>query len=473
MALSPSFAVIANRGKIQSKKVVIVGAGLAGLACAYELNEAGYQIDVLEALDKPGGRVRTFRDGFEDGQYAEAGGQGFFPVEPNYAKQYIEKFNLKLTPSGVRGMSNIYYFNGEKIILSKQKLVLKFPLTNSEINLGIDGMREKYVKPITDQLWAQLKGNELSEADKFYDNLSMAEALMRNGASPEAIRLLNLLNIDFVGESPEVYSSADMIGSNFNALTQIQTLKGEFISIHGGNDLLPKAFADRLKGKIKFNAIVKEIYQNNSSVNVTYTEGSKQSNLECDFLVLAIPPRPIRNIKINTFSKEKLQAINSLPMVSVSRIYYQTNSRLWSDQGLSGNATTDLPITSFWESTLGQTGDKGIIQGYIMGKHSRHFQGLQDDEKIEYTLRQFEILFPGIRDKVIKHKFISWDENPFSQGAYCYFRPGDMQNIFPQLRRAEGRIIFAGSHTASRLLHNSMQGALESGKRAASEIMKS
>ena len=89
------------------QRVTVIGAGLAGLAAAYELQRAGHNVTVLEARPFPGGRVRTLRDGFADGLYAEAGGQAYYPVPENYAGKYIEEFGLKSAPGGRGGLTTL------------------------------------------------------------------------------------------------------------------------------------------------------------------------------------------------------------------------------------------------------------------------------------------------------------------------------------------------------------------------------
>ena len=81
-----------------AKKVVVIGAGLAGLAAAYELHKMGHQVTVLEAQLRPGGRVLTLRQGFADGLYAEAGGEWIHPILHQHVLRYAEEFGLELKP---------------------------------------------------------------------------------------------------------------------------------------------------------------------------------------------------------------------------------------------------------------------------------------------------------------------------------------------------------------------------------------
>lgn len=463
----PYFPYLNKQINSTDKKVIVIGAGLAGLVCAYELGQAGYKVRVLEAQGHVGGRVKTVRQAFKNGQYADVGGASFYPIAQDYAMKYIEKFELSLaTPYGGKGLLGIFSFNG------REKFEPGFPLTNKEIELGINGMKKEYMGSALDELWKSSKNRTIGDVERKYDNLSFAQLMMKKGASPEAVRLLNAMGWDYVGEGPKWYSAADMIGQSFNVSEQVSTYSGAFYSIDGGNDLLPKAFAKNLKGDLRLDAQVTHIKGTDNGVEVTYSENGNSSTHSANYVVLAIPPGPTKDIVFDPpLSKSKVVALKSAKMASISRVFYQTNSRIWRELGKSGFALTDLPIGWFWESTGTQGGTSGIIQGYMMGPYARHFQRLNDEQKKKYTLIQFDKLFPGVSEHLIASHFEIWDANPFAQGAYLYFQPGQMQSVFPYLGRNEGRIFFAGSHTASRLLHSSMQGALESGLRATNEII--
>ena len=77
------------------RRVIVIGAGLAGLSSAYELVQAGFDVTVLEARTRPGGRVRTYRDPFADGLYAEMGAE-YVNSDDTYVHKFCKKFDLKV-----------------------------------------------------------------------------------------------------------------------------------------------------------------------------------------------------------------------------------------------------------------------------------------------------------------------------------------------------------------------------------------
>src|SRR5262245_4146105 len=184
-----------------SKKIVIIGAGMAGLSAGYELTQLGHDVTILEARARPGGRVHTLREPFDDGLYAEAGAARI-PDDHNLTLKYVKLFNLPLEP-----------------MYPTQLSALRFEQGNMR-KVEMDGFTEVLGKTF---------GSEL-------------------------------------GGSPARWSK-----------------------IKGGNDLLPKAFAAHLAGKIHYESPVVKIDQDQNSVSVTFLRKSKQETVSGDCLLCAVP----------------------------------------------------------------------------------------------------------------------------------------------------------------------------------------
>src|SRR5215207_2910202 len=113
-ALSTSSLITSGSGRSEQQrrgrpnKVIIIGAGLAGLSAAYELTQGGHDVTVLEARTRPGGRVHTLRDQFADGLYAEAGAARI-PNHVHFTIKYVELFGLTLDPFEPIDLPRVYY----------------------------------------------------------------------------------------------------------------------------------------------------------------------------------------------------------------------------------------------------------------------------------------------------------------------------------------------------------------------------
>lgn len=449
------------------KKVIVVGAGLAGLAAAYELTQAGHDVRVLEARTRAGGRVYTLREQFPDGLYAEAGAEAFYPVEPDFAMRYIKLLELPVAQYGLQGLASLYYFSGKRIKDTETPEV-EWPLslTPEEKTLGLPGMRRTYIEPAAEELVKAAQAGWPHDVTEKYDRISFAELLRQRGASSDAVELLRIIDWDFVGEGADNYSALDLRGQVYNVQAIVRTFAKGFYTIQGGNDLLPRALASRLADRIQYGAPVVKIERDARSIRIVYLQASAPRTITADYLVCAIPFSVLRHVEVSPpFSPEKQKSISELLYASVCSVQLQCKRKFWIEQGFSGYTATDLPITYFWESTASQAGPRGILRCYVMGPHARQLATMSQGERIAFCLEQAKKVFPEIKENFEGSASKCW-----GHGAYSWFQPGQMTSLLPHIARPEGRVHFAGEHTASMFLRGSMQSALESGIRAAREI---
>ena len=467
LSLSPLGTFAFDQAKLERrgapKRVIIVGAGLAGLSAAYELTQAGHDVTVFEARTRPGGRVYTLRDPFPEGLHAEAGATRV-PNHHHFTIGYAELFGLTLDLFEPPDAPSLYYVRGQRIrVTPGQKVDWPYELTAEEHALGVNGMWQKYigsmlseVGDVTDPSWPS------PETLKKYDQMSRSDFLRSRGASPDAVALLSVGGVD---DRVETRSTLFMLRNQ--ALNHKVT---RYYKIRGGNDLLPKAFASRLSEKIFYVTPVVKIEQNAQSVKATFQQAGAYHTLTGDYLICAVPFSVQKNIEVApAFSAEKQKAIEQLPYLSVSKIFLQSRKRFWTDEGLSGFATTDLPINQVWDMTYTQPGTRGILQAYPHSLNSRRVTGMSERERINFALEYVEMIYPGMRSHFEGGVTKCWDEDEWARGASAYYKPGQFGSLLPHVARPEGRIHFAGEHT-SVWIDGWMQGALESGSRVAREV---
>lgn len=445
------------------KKVIIIGAGLAGLSAAYELTQAGHDVTVLEARTRPGGRVHTLRDPFAEGLYAEAGAARV-PNHHHFTLRYVELFGLSLDAFEPPDSPSVYHVRGKTIqVTPGQKVEWPYELTAEERALGVTGMRQKYIwsmlselGDVTDPSWPP------PQTLRKYDQMNRSDFWLNRGATPEAVALLSLGGID---DRAETWSTLFMLRNQ-----ALNRKLERYYKIRGGNDLLPKAFAARLSEKIHYAAPVVRIEQGAQGVKTVFLHAGSYQTLTGDYLVCAVPFSVQKNIEVApAFSVEKQRAIEQLPYLSASKIFLQSRKRFWLSAGLNGFATTDLPIGQVWDATYKQPGIRGILQAFPISLHSRRVTGMAERERINFALEQVEMIFPGMREHFEGGVTKCWDDDEWARGASAYYKPGQFSSLLPHVARPEGRVHFAGEHT-SVWIDGWMQGALESGNRVAREV---
>jgi monoamine oxidase len=454
----------ALRLKGRPKKIVVVGAGLAGLSAAYELTEAGHDVTVLEARGRAGGRVQTLRDQFSDGLYAEAGAMNVYDIH-DWTLKYIKLFGLTLHPSTPNALASVTYMRGRRIV-AKQGQPVEYPLdlTSEEKRLGRKGMWDKYVRPAVEEVGDYDAEGWPTPALLKYDRMTFTDLLRQRGASPDAVFLLKLGALGAFGDGPDTLSALVVLREAAHRAKEKQNFY-----IRGGTDMLPRAFAARLSERIRYGAPVVGIEQDSGRVNVAYLQAGARATLAADRVVCAVPFTVLRRIKVSPdFTPEKRRAVEEMPYTSVARTYLQTSSKFWLEEGLSGYGSTDISNTFVFDAAPGQTGKRGILETYVAGPRARQVTAMREDERIYSSLALVEKVLPRVRGEFEVGATKCWDEDEWARGAYAWYRPGQMQSLLPHVARPEGRIHFAGEHASS--LFGWMQGAFESGNRAAREV---
>jgi monoamine oxidase len=460
-AAGPLPAAPAFRGP--RRRVLVIGAGLAGLAAAYELVQAGHEVTILEARSRAGGRVQTLREPFADGLSVEAGAVTVHDTH-DWTIHYARLCDLPLDPIPHTPGSTLYQVRGRRIVESPgREAPWPFDLTPEEKALGQRGIRERYLQPLLSQVGDTTSpgwpGADLAELDR----VSFAELLRRRGASPSAVSLLRMGFPDLLGDGADAVSALDLL----REAAQRAAAKQSFI-VRGGTDRLPLALAARLTDRIQYGSPVVRIEQDATGVRAVVGTGGVHRTLSADHLICTVPFPVLRNVEITPpLPAEKQRAIAELQSTSVARVFLQTRTRFWEPQGLSGVLLTDRPWAVFTH-TPDPASHRGILESYSAGAEARRMAKTQESP-LPLAVRETAAAFPELPDQFEGGAVKFWDEDEWARGAYTWFKPGQMRSLLPLVGRTEGRLLFAGEHTSDH--PGWMQGALASGVRAAREVM--
>ncbi|XLP20950.1 flavin monoamine oxidase family protein [Bacillus toyonensis] len=260
-----------------SPKIVIVGAGLAGLACAYRLKQAGYTATIYEANERVGGRVHTRRGDFADDQFVEAGGEFIGPGAIRI-QQLVTELGLQLdnlTAAELPGTEIIYYFNGAPY--SFADLVADFQQIFNQIQTdvtlaGFPTLYNHYTQrgfeldhmSVTDYISTYVPGGMSSRLGKFLD-VTINAFLSSDSSDTSALSL--------------VYGLSSGVGE-----------VGEQLRVHGGNDQIPKKLKQRLHGQIEMKTRLIALKENaNGSYTLTFQKKQDIFDVEADHVVMTIP----------------------------------------------------------------------------------------------------------------------------------------------------------------------------------------
>ena len=463
-AVSLSPRAVLSRYSTSPKNVVVIGGGLAGLCAAYELREAGHKVTVLEARSRPGGRVFTIRGQFADGLIAEAGATNVADIH-EWTIKYLKLLGVDLEPVSFSRGGSIFHVQGRRIVVSPgQPVQWPFELSAVEKGMSRRELWQKYVVPALEELGNPMDANWPNSSLLRYDRVSFTDFLRERGASPGAVSLLKLGLADQLGEGADKVSALNLLRE---AAPRMREQKA-FV-IRGGSDTFPRAFAANLRDTIQYASVVKRIEQDDREARVTYERAGEHVVLRADRVVCAIPFAVLRQVEFSpALAREKQKAIAQLGNTSVVRVFLQTRKRFWLDENLTGAATTDLPLMTAYDKTFYLPGVRGMLEAYVAGERARRLAAMTQSDRLNFTLSQMEKIHPAIRTHFEGGSSFCWDEEPFSRGAYAWFKPGEMTELMPHIATPEGRIHFSGDHTSQS--PGWMNGALQSGYRAAKEV---
>jgi monoamine oxidase len=232
--------------------------------------------------------------------------------------------------------------------------------------------------------------------------------------------------------------------------------------IKGGTDLLPKAFAGKLAGKIRYGTPVVRIEQDANQARVVFVDAGRRQTLAADVVLCTIPFSVLSKIELPALSPRKQDVIKRTRYDAVSRVYLQTKNRFWEEKGLNGFAFTRGAI-EIWQPTWSQPGPRGILMTYARPGEAERITNLKEKDRIAVTLKQLDEIFGGLRENFERGATKCWMEDEWSRGAWAFVG----LDVFTATAH-EGRIYFAGEHLSP--WFSWMQGALWSGLKAVKEI---
>lgn len=439
--------------------MLVVGAGLAGLAAAHRLKDAGKRVIVIEASGIPGGRVRTLRGYFDGGLYPELGPNRISDTHV-YMLSWLSEFNLSLAAFQPDTAAPVLVLNGVRARADSEadRERLAPDLNADEKRLTPAGLLLKYISGLPDDLGsAEFDASDPRWAT--FDRVTWPDWLSQRGASKGAIQLMML-----GGDS-----------SSFSALFMLQQImlhrtQRSYLKIEGGMDRLPLAIAAGLKSEIRYNCALTGLDTAGGTLRATYRRGGREEVVTADRAVLAIPFSTLRHVAIDPpFSDTKRAAISGLLYHEATRYLFQTRTRFWRPEGLSGGGRTNGPA-DIWDTSFGQPGTRGILAMTTGNPQiEQSLAAMSSSERIAYGVALTGAAYPQLERELQKTYIQRWVDEPYAKGAFTVFRPGQMTGWSAAMARAENRVHFAGEHTSP--YTGWMEGALMSGERAAQEIL--
>ncbi|KYC40782.1 amine oxidase [Scytonema hofmannii PCC 7110] len=417
-------------------QTIVVGAGLAGLSAAYELVRAGQEVQVFEARERLGGRVHTVQ--LNAGQYGDLGAEF---VDDNHTAliNYATEFEIKLDPACQFPDDLYWYVDG--MLRNRESF-------SAEKQTALENLFEKL------QLLIEKQHDPQQTLDEWLET---------NQQPPFAKWIARLSARSLFATDPE------LIGVGFFAYFNTLGGSGSNMRLRGGSSRLVDALAKVLGERVHTRTPVRRIQQTeNNLVSVSIETANGLVEAKASTVIVAIPWSVLRHIPIVApFTDSQQDAIFHLPYGSLVKTLLQYPYRFWSKPNF-GITLLDAEYQVVWEPSFAQMGTERILSCFSGGSRSVELS----ENAVDRAIATVRTVYPEAPEIVTSRSY-DWSADEWSKGAYCYFRPGDLDRFNPHLMQRAGHIFFAGEHTAPVEYRGYMEGAIRSGQRAAQQVLES
>jgi len=443
-----------------SVDVVVVGAGLAGLQAARTLSDAGRSVVVLEARDRVGGRTCSRQVGRS---VMDVGGQWLGPTQTR-ALKLTEELGIGMFDTFNRGRKVLNV--GGKVTSYKGSIPSLPVIHLAQMQLAlmrIDRMR-KQVTP--SRPYAAERAPE-------WDAMT-AEDWMRQWIRSGPVREVSAIAVRAsFGVEPSELSALYLL-TYANAACGLMKLaevtngaqERRFI---GGAQQLSEGLKERIDGEVRFNAPVRRIEHSGASVRVHTDDGV----VEGKYAVVALPPLLAGRIGYDPpVRTTRDQLTQRFPMGYTIKTLLLYDEAFWRDEGWSGESlSTEGPVCFTYDNTS-HDGAQPALVAFLEGNAARHWGRLTPAERREDIEAQLARYFGKRAGQSTDYVEKDWAEDPWSGGCPVgVAAAGALLENGAELRAPVGRIHWAGTETATEWI-GYMEGALQSGERAASEIQE-
>ncbi|WP_435038314.1 flavin monoamine oxidase family protein [Pseudomonas neuropathica] len=427
----------------KDKTAIVIGGGLSGLTAAYELQNKGWQVTLLEAKPSLGGR-----SGMATSEWI--GNDKTQPV----LNKYVSTFKLGTTPAPEFVRTPGYLIDGE--YFSAADLATKQPATADAL--------KRYQKTLDDLARSIDDPQNPAATSTLHalDQITVSSWLDKQNLPATARQLINQ-DIRTHYDEPSRLSLLYFAQQNrvYRGISDRDLRASRLV---GGSQVLAQAFVKQIK-TIKTNSPVSAIVQDKDGVTVKVGSVGYQA----DYVVLAVPLRALNKIALTpALDAQHLAAIKGTNYGWRDQIMLKFKTPVWESKArMSGEIYSNTGLGMLWIEPALKGGANVVIN--LSGDNARVMQAFGDKQMVDQVLIRLHAFYPQARGSFTGYEIRRYSTDPSMGGAYLAYGPGQISKFWRLWERPLQRVTFAGEHTDT-LYPGTLEGALRTGQRAASQV---
>jgi monoamine oxidase len=431
--------------------VAVLGAGLGGLSAARDLARSGAEVIVLEARERPGGRVEAVQ--LPDGRTVQAGGEVFGLGHSAY-RDLVGELGLTIEPSYVADPGAVSWGLVEGVYVGEEP-----PWMSDEERADAERIERRFAllseKVDPDDPWAHPDAGAL-------DGASLGAWLREQHALPAVRRRHELASLSLSCDGPERTSllaelrkHATLGGEGFYDLHEWEGLR-----VAEGSAAVALRMAAELGSRVRLGAVVRRVEIAAGGVRMTLADGEM---IGAEAVVCAIPAGPLREVEIVGLSEARLRSLRSQRHALAAKVVVAYERSFWQDAGQNGLAETEWLFGSTWPQ------GPGVLSLLVPPERFSAFLAAPPDVRAATVLDGLEALYGERAREPVAMLERAWGADPFTLGYIASWGPGDLGRVGPLHGTHEPPFYVAGS---DHWVAGYMEGAVRTGRAAASAALR-
>lgn len=451
--------------KANGPRIVILGAGMAGLNCAYQLKKSGYGGSVYEASKRAGGRIYTQKNVIDAALTTELGGE-FIDTEHKDMLKLCHEFGLPLLDT----------LSKDEASLTRDSFFIDGHFYTEAEVINAFAPYQKRIPADIRSLPAVMTFEQHDPQTVLFDNMSI-KAYLDNigmyGFLRKGIEVAYLTEYGLETEEQSAINFLYLFSANTATGFQIFGTSDERYKIAGGNQQVTNALYNQVKDQVKTEHRLVRIKEAATGYLLYFETGGATISVKADVVVCTLPFSVLRDIDLQVALPEwKQHAIQHLGYGTNSKLFLGFKKRVWRSYGHSAYMFSNADIQTGWDNSQLQPGTTGGFTVYQGGLKGLQLGNGTPQTQAPKFVAQLNQMWPGCAAAYTGvAQRMHWPEHPFTKGSYACYKVGQYTTVRGAEIKPVGNLFFAGEHCSS-YYQGFMNGAAETGRMAAEAVVK-